>query len=202
MIRMHFVAVFFTGICFSAVSVVGSDNLQSFHNHQNYPSAFDSSVFDLKGDADYRLSGINLYRATIDDAITQFGTPTNTTRFLKIGKSLGGNDYEWNRRGLLMQLHTCGDGKTLCSIEARGKKANDNLGTTGHGLKLGSTMANVRRLYFPRFSAVPHDDTSQVTLVWGQTTMQLYFDDAGRINHIIVLRGPCHLSLFGCAPEW
>ena len=86
-------------------------------------------------------------------------------------------------------------GETLCSVEVRGKKADDNFGTTGHGLKLGSTMADVRRLYFPRFSTVPDNDESQVTLVWSQTTMHLYSD------HVVVRRGPC-LSLFGCAFEW
>ena len=198
---MRAVAVLFTGICISAVSVVGSDNLQSSHSQQDFLRVFNPSVFYLKGDADNRLSGLNLHRAKIDDAITRYGTPTNPTRFLEIGKSLGGNDYEWRKHGLLMQLHTCDDGETLCSIEVRGTKADDNFGTTGHGLKLGNTMADVRRLYFPRFSPVPDNDESQVTLVWGQTTMHLYFDDVGRVNRIILRRGPC-LSFFGCNPEW
>ena len=201
MIRMRAAVILFTGICISAVSVVGSDNRQSVHNQLDFFRAFSSSVFDLKGDADYRLSGLNLYKATIDDAIRRFGGPTNLTHFPKIEKPLGGSDYEWKRHGLLMQLHTCDDGETLCSVEVRGTKAADNFGTTGHGLKLGSTMADVRRLYFPRFSTVPDNDESQVTLVWGQTPMHLYFDDVGRINHIIVRRGPC-LSWFGCAFEW
>src|SRR5579863_3879113 len=175
MIQMRAAAVLFTGICICAVSVVGSDNLQDIHSQPDILRGFNSSIFDLKGDPDNRLSGLNLYRAKIDDAITRFGTPTNPTRFLKIGKSLGGNDYEWKRHGVLMQLHTCDDGEALCSIEVRGPRADDNFGTTGHGLKLGSTMADVRRLYFPRLSPVPDNDESQVTLVWGQTTMHLYF---------------------------
>lgn len=201
MIRMRAAAILFASICIGAVSVVGSDNPQSGHDQQDFLRTLHPSTFDLKGDADYRLSGLNLYRATIDDAIMRFGTPINAMYFSKIEKSFGGRDYEWKRHGLLMQLHTCDDGKTLCSIEVRGTKADDNFGATGHGLKLGSTMAEVRRLYFPRFSTVPLNDASQVTLVWGQTTMRLDFDDAGRINHIIVRRDQC-LSLFGCGFEY
>jgi len=95
MIRIHAAAILFTGIRISAVSVIGADNMQSVHNQQDSLRVFSSSVFDLKGDADYRLSGLNLYRATIDDAITRFGTPTNLTHFPTIEKSLGGSDYEW-----------------------------------------------------------------------------------------------------------
>jgi hypothetical protein len=162
-------------------------------------SPFDSPIFQVRGDPDYRLSGLNLYRATIDDAITRFGTPTYPTHFSKIQESLGGSDYEWKRHGLLMQLHTCHDGKTLCSIEVHGTKPDDNFGMTGNGLKLGNTMADVRRLYFGRFSTEPDDGASRVTLVWSETIMYLYFDDARRINGIVVRRGPC-LYLFGCNP--
>ena len=98
MIRMRAAVILFTGICISAVSVLGSDNLQSVHNQLDFFRAFSSSVFDLKGDADYRLSGLNLYKATIDDAIRRFGTPTNLTHFPKIDEPLGGSDYEWKRR--------------------------------------------------------------------------------------------------------
>ena len=201
MIRMPTSALLFAGICTSAIPVVSSDNLQSVHSQQDFLRVFNTSAFDLKGDGDYRLSGLNLHTATLSDAIARFGIPTSPLHFPKIEKSLGGGDYEWKRHGLLIQLHTCDDGKTLCSIEVRGTKADDNLGTTGHGLKLGSTIADVRRLYFPRFSTVPDKNASQVTLVWGQTIMHLYFDDAGRINCIVVRRGPC-LSFFGCNPEW
>jgi hypothetical protein len=171
------------------IPAMAADDLPHFEGR------FKTSVFSVEGDADYVLSGINLYRTTISETIARFGNPIRVRVAARKGKLAGGRDYEWKRGDVEIRVGTCyghGVEELLCSVEVRGKKPVEENAVSARGMRLGASMAEVRRLYFSSRrllsapSAMPDDDEALVTVKWPDgTTLYLHFAD-GRVNHMIL----------------
>ena len=69
------------------IPAMAADDLPHFEGR------FKTSVFSVEGDADYVLSGINLYRTTISETIARFGNPIRVRVAARKGKLAGGRDY-------------------------------------------------------------------------------------------------------------
>jgi hypothetical protein len=101
------------------IPAMAADDLPHFEGR------FKTSVFSVEGDADYVLSGINLYRTTISETIARFGNPIRVRVAARKGKLAGGRDYEWKRGDVEIRVGTCyghGVEELLCSVEVRGAR--------------------------------------------------------------------------------
>ena len=145
-----------------------------------------------RGKADTVLSGVDVYKSTARQVTAKLGTPTKVADVPSSRDVAGGRDYEWQRDDARLQLWTWNDKddeSVPYSAEVWGTKPAGGIGITGRGLKLGATLADVRRLYGARFSKTRHDDgTLQVIVQWqDETTLYLYFDRRGHIDHMHLL---------------
>jgi hypothetical protein len=145
-----------------------------------------------RGKSDAILSGVDVNNSTIRQVIAKLGQPTKVTDVPSTANVAGGRDYEWQRGNVKLQLGTWndkGDESIAYSAEVWGTKSEGKVGQTGRGLKLGATMADVRRIYGPRFSKSKRDDgTLQVIIQWkDDTTLYLYFDKTGHVYHMHLL---------------
>ncbi len=137
-----------------------------------------------RGRADTVLSGVDVYKTPMTKAIAELGKPAKVTDVPSWGR-----DYDWQREGTRLQLGTWndkGDESVPYSAEVWGAKPAGSIGITGRGLKLGDTLADVRRIYGGRFIKAKHNDgTFHLTIQWeDETTLDLDFDKTGHINHM------------------
>ena len=145
-----------------------------------------------KGKSDTVLSGVDVYVSTIAAVEKWMGKPARIEDLPERDNIAGGRNYEWRRPGVRLVLGTWDDQgphSIAYSVEVWGAKPDGIIGTTGKGLRLGSKLASVRRIYGSRVRRLKRDDgTLQVTIQWrDETRLDLYFDWQGRVNHMHLL---------------
>lgn len=95
------------------------------------------------------LSGIDIYRMSIAQVIQHLGNPTRISsvpgtaeRALKA--------YEWEGSSWSMRITSESDG-FIRSMDVWGRQSDGEIGRTGEGLTLGSSVHDAQRIYGQRF---------------------------------------------------
>ena len=155
------------------------------------------------GVAEYRLSGIDVYKTTIAEVIKMYGEPTSKRDIPAEGAKNGVDgyrDYLWEAKGLRLLAGTRYHNEhesEVYSVDVWGAAPHEGLGKTGRGLALGSTLQQQKALYGDHFfvsstygkilSSGP--DTKgkikSVLLEWHDgTQMVIDYDSNGHISHM------------------
>jgi len=148
-----------------------------------------------RGRPEKRLAGIVPGRSTVADVIKMYGKPSEVT---KQGKPAGLNvvdtyDYYWVKSGVKLHLLVYGGsgikgGEYIALVEVEGPDVRGMIGRTGSGLKLGDSMAEVKRIYGRRFKErqLPKLNIHDVMIQWREEEFSLIaeFDNRGRIKNL------------------
>ena len=144
------------------------------------------------GKSDAILCGIAVHKTTIRQAIQQLGRPTIITDEPSAAREGGGRSYFWKIGSERLELFTWndhGNESIPYSVEVWGTAPDRSIGKTGMGLRLGDTLLDLRRIYGDRFEKKTLvNDTVMVTVQWqDETTLYVYFNNHGQINHLHLL---------------
>lgn len=145
-----------------------------------------------KGSSDTILSGIDVYKSTVKEVIAELGQPTRIIDVPDTGPVAGGRDYEWQKGSLKLVCGTWndkGEDSVCYSVEVWGTGSGNKIGTTGRGIRLGSPLADIHRIYGERMllNKLGNGDT-QVTIQWhDDTTLYVFVNKKGHIDHIHLL---------------
>ena len=147
------------------------------------------------------LSGFDVNHTTMKRIVEKLGEPTRTT--LSDGDSGPTRTYEWDAEAWWIRIVTLkevGLGNGILSIDIAGRHPDGEIGTTGDGLELGSTVADARRIYGCRFrypSERPHVmpglfENRSYGVVSGEwpAMLEIDFDEARIVTHMR-LTNPC-----------
>jgi hypothetical protein len=148
-----------------------------------------------RGRPEKRLAGIALDRSKVADVIKMYGKPSEVK---EQGKPAGLNmvdtyDYYWVKSGVKLRLLVYGGsgikgGEYIALVEVEGSPARGMIGRTGSGLKLGDSMADVKRIYGRRFQErkLPKLNIHDVMIQWREEEFSLIaeFDGRGRIKNL------------------
>jgi hypothetical protein len=145
-----------------------------------------------KGRADTMLAGIDVYKSPVKAVIAELGPPTKVIDVPETGPVAGERDYEWQKGDLKLVCGTWnykGQNSICYSVEVWGTDSRSKIGSTGRGLRLGSPLAEIHRIYGQRLLLnMLHDGDAQVTIQWkDDTTLYAFLNKKGRINHIHLL---------------
>ena len=158
-----------------------------------------------EGQSETVLSGIDIIRTTMKRVIEKLGQPTRST--VSDGEGGPTRTYErdaetWWIRIVILKETDFGNGfvNGILSIDIGGVGPDGEIGTSGDGLELGSTVADARRIYGCRFrypSEGPHVmprlfENRSYGVVGGEWSvmLELDFDEARIVTHMR-LTNPC-----------
>jgi hypothetical protein len=144
-----------------------------------------------RGKPEHVLAGVNVYRGKVADAVRRFGNgrvENHSDSDYPAGS--GERTYRWQINGVRLQLATVfrTDWKTRRLIEGPpqvvdvwGDSPADRATSTGAGLSLGGTLADVIRLHGRQFER----GENWVIVQWrDETTLVVDFNGSGRITHM------------------
>lgn len=148
-----------------------------------------------RGKPEKRLAGILLDHDRISDVIKLYGKPS---RMEKQAEPPDANwvdtyDYYWTKPDIKLHLvvergKEIKGGEQIALIEVEGSRATGIIGRTGSGLKLGDSLADLRRIYGKRFKErnIPKLRIHDVMLQWRSEEYSLIaeFDQRGKIKNI------------------
>ncbi|HEU4835054.1 MAG TPA: hypothetical protein VFS90_11585 [Pyrinomonadaceae bacterium] len=143
-----------------------------------------------RGKPEKTLAGINLDRSSISDVIKLYGKPS---RVRKEPKPPGLNvvdihHYYWTRGST--KLHVVMYSEYMGFIEVQGPPGSSRMVRTGRGLKIGDDLADVRRIYGPRFKVrnIPHLKIHDLMIQWRTKEYSLVagLDQKGRIKSMVL----------------
>ncbi len=139
--------------------------------------------------AEEMLSGVKVYGTPIQSVISALGRPAYVCKIPEDDlPSAGVNVYRWLIGTVQMEVSThyrTADGRIVESdvyaVDVWGPEPKGEIGTTGAGVAVGGTLANLKRAYGASFKY----DPSQTTIKWEDGTQLLVeFDSKGRIFHM------------------
>jgi hypothetical protein len=146
-----------------------------------------------KGKPEKMLAGIMLDRSRISDVIKLYGKPSKVTREPKPSdlNVVETSHYYWLKGAT--KLHLLVYGEYIELIEARGSPTSGQMVRTGRGLKIGDNLADVRRIYGPRYKVrnIPELKIHDVMIQWRSEEFSLVaeLDGKGRVKSLS-LSGP------------
>ena len=119
-----------------------------------------------KGKPEKVLAGINLDRSKIADVIKLYGKPSNVTKEPSIPNVVDTSHYYWMKGSA--KLHVVVYGNYIALIEVEGSPGAGQIGRTGRGLKIGDDLADVRRIYGPKYKVrnIPERQIHDVEIQW------------------------------------
>lgn len=141
-----------------------------------------------KGKADTKLCGFDPYLTPLKDIVSKLGKPDRIVPW-EVNKT--NVTYEWTRGPLTIRVDTYQFEDYLDQppvyIEVAGNDP-DKFCTTGRGLKLNDTLADVRKLYGRRYQLTREDsDTRLITIQWStNATVFVSLDNDGHVKAINV----------------
>jgi hypothetical protein len=144
----------FIGLIFFAATLIAS--AQHFDPFYLRPAACEPPASETV------LSGMDIYSATIPQIIEKLGKPKRTD-FLD-SEDGPTRRYEWETDSSLVRIGTVkeiGGGEELLSIDVWRRRPEDEIGTTGEGLTLGSRIGDAQRVYGCRFRYDAHPSRPQ-----------------------------------------
>jgi hypothetical protein len=145
------------------------------------------------GKPEHMLSGIDVYKTTIAEVIKMYGEPTSKRDIPAEGvkDGVGGTrDYIWERKGLRLLAGTGYHNEhesEVYNVDVWGSAPEGELGKSGRGLTLGSTLQHQKAVYGDRFFNSSGDTkyVSSVLIEWHDgTQMVIDYDVKGRIFHM------------------
>src|SRR5205814_9777268 len=153
--QMRMRAEAFVGIILVATSLTAS---------AQHPFYLPSLTSVCDGQSETVLSGIDIISTTMTRVIEKLGQPTKSS--LSVGEGGPTRTYEWDAetwwiRTVTLKEDDFGNSfvNGILSIDIWGVRPDGEIGTSGDGLELGSTVADARRIYGCRFrypSERPH----------------------------------------------
>jgi|SRR5690349_22300903 len=146
-----------------------------------------------RGKPEKILAGITLDRSRISDVIKLYGKPSKITKEPKEPdlNVVETSHYYWIKGSTRLHLLVYGD--YIALIEVQTSPTSGQLVRTGRGLKIGDDLADVRRIYGPRFKVrnMPDLKIHDVMIQWRAEEFSLVaeLDSTGRIKSLS-LSGP------------
>src|SRR5205085_11168079 len=143
-----------------------------------------------RGKSEKRLAGILLERSKVSDVIKMYGKPSEVQEQEKPAdlNVVDIYDYYWIKPGVKLHLlvyrgSELKGGEYIALIEVEGSRAKDVIGRTGSGLKIGDSLADLKRIYGRRFHErnLPKLNIHDVMVQWRSEEFSLVaeLDDAG-----------------------
>jgi hypothetical protein len=149
------------------------------------------------------VSGIDVYKGSAEQVLEKLGKPSRTEIIPppEWGPEFTARTYEWEGRATSLKLTTLqakGVKPIITSVEVWGSRPDAEVGTTGHGLKLGDSIADARRLYGLRLyfgvtvsekdnPCRPIDSRYQPVMPTFSPTLSVEFDEREQVNHMVFL---------------
>ena len=139
------------------------------------------------GKPEKRLARIHLERTKFADIVRMYGKPSEV-RKQPSPPDLSATDYYWRKgKGQLHVLMDSSRGETwIALVEVEG--AIGSAGQTGAGLKIGDDLADLKRIYGPRYHIrnIPKLDIHDVAIQWRKQEFSLvaYLDRRGKITKL------------------
>jgi len=136
------------------------------------------------------LSGVDIYDSNIGNVIRNLGKSGHSTisRTNELTKAtvFTNRAYEWqtkNRR-LRIRVYDDFDSSKITQVDVWGTHADNGVGVSGHGLKLGDTIDDAWQVYGLRSyvgATIPAD-----SLPWArcEPTLVIDFDKNRKVNHM------------------
>lgn len=148
----------------------------------------DHLASQAKGKPEKTLAGITLGRSKIADVIKLYGKPSKVTKEpkppnLNVVEMV---HYYWVKGST--NLHILVAGEYMSFIEVQGSPGASRIVRTGRGLKIGDDLADVRRIYGPRYKVrnIPNLNIHDVMIQWREEEYSLvaYLDSKGKIKSL------------------
>ena len=130
------------------------------------------------------LAGVDLYNTKTERAVEILGKPTRVTEVK------GTEQFEWGT--VTCQLTLVAHGSWIASIDVRGGEQNCKYGHTGHGLRLGASIADTEHIYPPSIytpSFIPFIRPGYPLDCQVHPTLDIEINAAGRINRMTLSDG-------------
>lgn len=148
-----------------------------------------------KGLPEKTLAGITLDHTKVSDVIRKYGNPSEVQKEKNPPDSnvVDTYHYRWHKRGIKLHLAVfhfdeTRNGEDIAVIEIEGSRPTDRIYQTGRGLKIGDDLADVRRIYGPRYklSNIPSLSIHNVEIQWRSEEYSLIaeLDKKGRITKL------------------
>jgi hypothetical protein len=142
-----------------------------------------------EGPAERLMAGINIEHTTIAEAVKTYGPPKREDHPDPDDPSRGQRSYVWTMAGVRLEVGTWfqpGQESEITSVDIS-NAGRPPTWKTGRGLFLGGTIADVRRLYGPKFLEGHKVTTNAryVLIQWRDgSEMHIDFGKDERIVHI------------------
>jgi hypothetical protein len=156
-----------------------------------------SPELQARGTPETRLAGVQLGRGRVAGVIRKYGKPTKVIHHPPPPglKAVDAYEYFWTRPGMKLRLLAddrsgIKGGEYISLVEVEGSRAFGAYGRTGKGLKLGDSLADLRRIYGRKYleSKKPELKFHDVMIQWRREEFSLIaeFDDKGRIKKLFL----------------
>jgi hypothetical protein len=147
-----------------------------------------ASKDQAKGKPEKTLAGIRMGRSKIADVIKLYGKPSKVTEEPKPPNLNVPDTYHYYWLKGSTRLHVLMTGGYMFLVEVQGPPSSSRLVRTGRGLKIGDDLADVRRLYGPRYKVrnIPNLKIHDVMIQWRTEEYSLVadLDPKGRIKSL------------------
>jgi hypothetical protein len=149
------------------------------------------------------LSGIHIYKSSIDDLEHEYGKPQSVKEGQRYENRV--RTYEWQNKATRLRVMGLAEKLSyasgwIISIDVWGKQAQAGLGITGAGLRLGDRLEDAKRIYGSRLKNGTPSGLGSEPLFGGLTAsvttgaespaLEIDSDKAGRITHLRLV-DPC-----------
>ncbi len=162
-----------------------------------------------KGKPEIELAGINLEKSKLDDVIRRYGQPAQK---LKVPNNPAWSGYRWEISHAKLEVGVVEGpkGAEITDVYIAGTTEAE-AGLTGQGLKMGDTLADLKRIYGPLFElSVPNKNPSDVresftgvqdkneyqvaTIQWQSWdfTLRVGFNAAGKVDAMWLILPECY----------
>jgi len=141
-----------------------------------------------RGKPEKTLAGITLDRSRISDVIRLYGKPSKVSTDPKPANLnvVEMRHYYWIKGSTT--LHVAMYGEYMGFIDVQGRPSARQIVRTGKGLKIGDDLADVRRIYGPRYKVrnIPKLKIHDVMIQWRtkEYTLGAVFDEKGKIKSL------------------
>jgi len=138
------------------------------------------------------LSGLDISKATIDEAIERLGRPSDVSFTPRSGTTSSTWVYEWQTKVSRLKITVVEYWITpkIMKIDVWGTAAESRVDKTGRGLRLGDTVDDARRIYRLRSyfgTTLPEPSGSFLSGLNGSNfgpILEVNFNSDGKINHM------------------
>jgi hypothetical protein len=132
------------------------------------------------------IAGIHL-DYIVEQVIVRLGKPDRVMTHPSAKPGYESKTYEWERPSARLRIAALGDGRIM-RVDVLGRPPDDEIGSTGKGLKLGDTIQEAKRIYLPisKTNSLPEWNWNFSTpdCPIPRSNLELHFDKQGGIDHM------------------